>query len=97
MAQLVCRDLALGYENHVVAGHISFTVHAGDSLCILGENDSGKSTLMKTLLGLQKHISGTLETGDGLRSTEIGHLPQQTVAVDALGFGLSTLLGGHRK
>ena len=34
---------------------------------------------MKTILGLQMPISGSILTGDGLRKNEIGYLPQQTV------------------
>ena len=33
---------------------------------------------MKTILGLLKPISGTVETGEGLLPDEIGYLPQQT-------------------
>ena len=33
---------------------------------------------MKTILGLQTPISGSILTGDGLRKNEIGYLPQQT-------------------
>ena len=39
----------------------------------------GKSTLMKTILGLQMPVSGRILMGDGLRKNEIGYLPQQTV------------------
>ncbi len=78
MAQLTCQNLTLGYEGHVVAKDIEFTVNAGDYLCIVGENGSGKSTLMKTILGLQPPLSGTILTGDDLKQTEIGYLPQQT-------------------
>ena len=39
---------------------------------------AGKTTLMKTLLGLRPLSSGALRVGDGLRKNEIGHLPQQT-------------------
>jgi len=80
MAQLVCRNLAVGYDGKVVARDVSFRVDAGDYLCILGENGAGKSTLMKTILGLQPPLGGEIETGDGLRQNEIGYLPQQTAA-----------------
>ena len=80
MAQLVCRDLAVGYDGKAVARDVSFRVDAGDYLCILGENGAGKSTLMKTILGLQPPLGGEIETGDGLRPNEIGYLPQQTAA-----------------
>ena len=59
MAQLTCRDLALGYEGKTVVEHLDFTVEKGDYLCIVGENGSGKSTLMKTLLHLKKPVSYT--------------------------------------
>ncbi len=79
MAQLVCKDLTLGYDNHIVAEHINFTVNKGDYLCIVGENGSGKSTLVKTLLHLKKPLAGSILFGDGLKKTSIGYLPQQTV------------------
>lgn len=80
MAQIVCRNLALGYEKRIVAEEINFSIERGDYLCILGENGSGKSTLVKTLLGLAKPISGEILYGDELSSKEIGYLPQQTLA-----------------
>ena len=73
-----CRDAGLGYENKAIIEHISFEVYNGDYLCVVGENGSGKSTLLKTLLGLVKPLSGTVEFLGGLKSTEIGYLPQQT-------------------
>ena len=79
MAQLNCRELTLGYEGKTVVAGLSFEVNAGDYLCVVGENGSGKSTLMKTILGLKAPMAGRVETGDGLRSSEIGYLPQQTV------------------
>ena len=78
MAQLICKNLVLGYESKIIIKNLSFKVNSGDYLCIVGENGSGKSTLMKAILGLLKPISGTIETGDGLLADEIGYLPQQT-------------------
>ena len=78
MAQLICKDLACGYEQTAVVSNVNFSVGAGDYLCIVGENGSGKSTLVKTLLGLVKPISGSITTDDGLKRNEIGYLPQQT-------------------
>ncbi|MBQ8151344.1 MAG: ATP-binding cassette domain-containing protein, partial [Firmicutes bacterium] len=79
MALLTAKDLVLGYETRIMEEDLKFQVEEGDYLCIAGENGSGKSTLMKTLLGLQSPISGTITTGDGLRPSEIGYLPQQTI------------------
>ena len=78
MAQLTVKDLALGYEGHVIRQNVNFSIDQGDYLCIVGENGSGKSTLMKTMLGLLKPMGGTITFGDGLRNNEVGYLPQQT-------------------
>ena len=78
MAQLVCKNLCLGYDGKEIVSNLNFSVEKGDYLCIVGENGSGKSTLMRTVLGLQKPLSGTVETGDSLKRNEIGYLPQQT-------------------
>lgn len=79
MAQLICEDVTLGYEGRTVTEHLNFEVNAGDYLCIVGENGAGKSTLVKALLGLKTPMSGRITTGDGLKPTEIGYLPQQTL------------------
>ena len=79
MSQLTCDDVSLGYEGRAVTEHLTFTVNAGDYLCVVGENGAGKSTLIKALLGLKAPMSGTIATGDGLKHNEIGYLPQQTV------------------
>lgn len=78
MAQLICRDLCLGYDGREIVHGLNFEIDAGDYLCIVGENGSGKSTLMRTLLGLQQPMSGKVLTGKGLLQKEIGYLPQQT-------------------
>ncbi len=79
MGELICKDLTLGYENNALIENLSFEVKKGDYLCIVGENGTGKSTLMRTILRLQKPMSGSIEYSDGLKSTEIGYLPQQTL------------------
>ena len=78
MAQLICENVSLGYDNKTILSNLSFSVNSGDYLCIVGENGSCKSTLMRTMLGLQKPMSGEISLGDGLKKGEIGYLPQQT-------------------
>ena len=80
MALIDCRDVSLGYENHLVCTNLNFQVNEGDCLCIVGENGSGKSTLMKAMLGLKEPADGHLHFGDGLTAKQIGYLPQQTTA-----------------
>ncbi|MFW5690088.1 MAG: DUF1893 domain-containing protein [Spirochaetota bacterium] len=40
---------------------LSLTVHSGDTLLIRGENGTGKTTLLRALLGLESYAHGTLE------------------------------------
>lgn len=79
MALLTCENVAAGYEGAPVIEGLDFAVERGDYLYIVGENGSGKSTLMKTILGLIRPRMGHVVTGEGLKRTEIGYLPQQTV------------------
>lgn len=79
MPQLECRNLSLGYDSKAIVSDLNFSINKGDYLCIVGENGSGKTTLMKTLLNLHSPLSGSIITGDGLKTNEIGYLPQQTV------------------
>ena len=76
--QIICSDVALGYEDGIVTEGLNFTVSSGDYLCILGENGSGKSTLIKALLGLKPQISGEIKWGKDFSARDIGYLPQQT-------------------
>ena len=78
MAILTCKDLCFAYDGSTVLEGVNFTLNAGNYLCVVGENGSGKSTLMKGLLVLKSPDRGSIEFGDGLKSTEIGYLPQQT-------------------
>ena len=79
MPQLLCQNLAVGYDGKTVVSGLNFEVCAGDYLCIVGENGAGKSTLVKTLMQLQSSLSGSIRFGDGLQKKEIGYLPQQTI------------------
>ena len=79
MEQIICQNLAIGYEGRTLLQDINFSVKEGDYLCIIGENGSGKSTLMRTLLNLQQPIHGKIMFGAGVKKDEIGYLPQQTV------------------
>lgn len=75
-----CEHVDLGYENQDAVINVNMEVCSGDYLCIVGENGSGKSTLIKGLLGLLKPSGGKLTVAEGLKTTGIGYLPQQTAA-----------------
>lgn len=71
------KNLTMNYDRRRVVENVSFTVDEGDYVCIVGENGTGKSTLMKGLLGLLPPESGEIKL-HGLRRNQIGYLPQQT-------------------
>lgn len=79
MSILSCNHATFGYDGRPILKDINFSVGKDTYLCVIGENGAGKSTLIKGILGLIKPMSGRIETGDGLKSNEIGYLPQQTV------------------
>lgn len=80
MALISCKDVSLGYEGKTILNEVNFELNGGEYLFIIGENGAGKSTLIKGLLKLKKPMSGQIVMGDGLKSSEIGYLPQQTIA-----------------
>ncbi len=80
MVELVCENLAIGYDGKKVVDNVNFTVESGDYLYIVGENGAGKSTLMKTVLGLIKPISGSVFLGNDVAHAQIGYVPQQSSA-----------------
>lgn len=76
-----CKDVTLGYENKVVAKNLNFKIDQVDYLCVVGENGTGKSTLIKTLLGLIKPLNGeVIANVQGKNHKGVGYLPQQTQA-----------------
>lgn len=80
MALISCKNASFDYDGNTVVSGLNFEVDTGDYLCVVGENGSGKSTLVKGLLHLKNPQSGEIIYGEGLKSTEIGYLPQQTAA-----------------
>ena len=74
---ITCDNVSFSYENKAAVKNVSFGIEKGDYLCILGENGTGKSTIVKLMLGLLSPDSGTI-TYSGIKNTEIGYLPQTT-------------------
>lgn len=77
---LACENVAFSYENQIVVSDLDFSVEEGDYLCIIWANGTGKSTLMKGMLGLKKPAAGKIVLGEHIRPGQIGYVPQQTPA-----------------
>ncbi len=79
MSQISCRNLSVSYGSKQVLNNISLEINKGDYVSIIGENGTGKTTFIMTLLGLIHPTNGEIKLGDGLKQNEIGYLPQRTV------------------
>jgi iron complex transport system ATP-binding protein len=56
--------LTIGYRDRVVGRGLNVSVSAGEVLALLGPNGGGKTTLLKTLLGLLAPRAGEVRLGD---------------------------------
>ena len=70
---LTAEDLSIGYDTKVLAKDLNFSIHRGDALGIIGGNGTGKSTLIKTLLGNIRELGGEVRWGT---KTNIGYYSQ---------------------
>ena len=75
MSLISFEKVTLGYEGQPVVENLDFSVNAGDYLCVLGQNGSGKTTMMKALLGLLPPMSGKIIKNTA--NNAVGYLPQQ--------------------
>ena len=64
-AMLSTKDLSVGYRNgnriNEVLEHLNVSLYAGELVCLLGANGIGKSTLLRTISGVQPALNGVIE------------------------------------
>ncbi len=74
-----CRGVGFAYSRTKVLEEVSFVLHRGESLCMIGPNGGGKSTLVKLLLGLLEPTEGQVRVLGRKPSevrTAMGYVPQ---------------------
>jgi ATPase subunit of ABC transporter with duplicated ATPase domains len=69
-------DLVIGYDEPL-SSPLNLEMERGQKIVLTGANGIGKSTMLKSILGLIKPLSGDVEQGDYL---EIGYFEQETPA-----------------
>lgn len=100
---LSLRGATLSFGERPLWRGLNLEVKAGEFLAVLGPNGTGKTSLLKTILGQQTLTSGAVEIlGNPVRrgNREIGYIPQQKLldqgtplrARDLVAFGIN----GHR-
>jgi zinc/manganese transport system ATP-binding protein len=100
---LSLRSAMLAFGDRELWRNLNLEVQAGEFLAVLGPNGTGKTSLLKTILGQQKLTAGNIEfLGEpvGRGSRKIGYIPQQKLieqgtplrARDLVAFGVN----GHR-
>jgi len=79
------REVSAGYGGALILHGVSLNVGENEIVTVIGPNGSGKSTLMKTVFGLLKPVSGTVEFGgreitgtapDRVVKLGVGYVPQ---------------------
>ena len=64
-------DLSKSFNNNIVLKNINFQLLEGETLAIIGASGSGKSVLLKNIIGILKPDKGSIEIND----TEMVNLP----------------------
>ena len=68
-------NLSVGYHETLVSG-INLDVHVGEIIAVVGPSGIGKTTILRTVAGLVKPISGKIDCNTPKRGG-IGYIPQK--------------------
>lgn len=68
------KNLVVGYPEKTLTRALNLRMERGDRIVILGQNGAGKTSLVKTILGEIKPLSGSIELGQNLN---IGYFKQE--------------------
>ncbi len=74
MSLVTTNKITVKYGSHTVLRDVSINVKAGEIVTIVGPNGSGKTSLVKTIIGAIEPVSGSLNLKKDLR---IGYIPQR--------------------
>ena len=74
MSLITVSDLSVAYGNSTVLRNVDLTLSAGEIVTIVGPNGSGKTSLLRAVIGATTPSKGTVKLKPGLR---IGYVPQK--------------------
>ena len=78
------RDLVVGFGRQIVLDHLSLDVRKGEIFGLVGASGGGKSVLMRTIIGLIRRRSGTIE----VMGRSIGDAHDRTTQSTAAQWGI---------
>ena len=76
---LILDRLAIGFPTRQLARNLSLILRRGERLGIIGANGTGKTTLLKTILGMERPLDGEARWGTGVN---IGYYDQRLLSID---------------
>lgn len=76
---LILEDLAIGYGEKVLAKDITLTLRRGEKTALMGANGTGKTTLLRTILGEIAPLKGKTKIGNRV---QIGYFSQSYERLD---------------
>ena len=68
------KDLVIGYDRPLTKSPLKLTFERNQKVAIVGANGIGKTTLLKSLLGIIQPLEGEVETGDFI---DLGYFEQE--------------------
>jgi ABC-type Mn2+/Zn2+ transport system ATPase subunit len=71
------RDVDLGYGKKKVLSNLSFAIHQGEFLGIVGPNGSGKTTILRAILGILRPQRGEILSKKNGEQLRMGYVPQR--------------------
>ncbi|MGG1663344.1 ABC transporter ATP-binding protein [Brevibacillus sp. NRS-1366] len=99
---LQVKKLTAGYERTVIIRDIDLEVNHGSIMCLLGRNGVGKSTLLKTIMGVNPKMNGEIKFGEhdleGYKSFQVAksgvaYAPQEAAIFPKLTIEQNLLVG----
>ena len=74
MSLITVKDLSINYGARTVLSRVSLSVEAGEIVTIVGPNGSGKTSLLRAIIGAVKPVLGTVMVGQDVK---LGYVPQR--------------------
>ncbi|MFM8308064.1 MAG: urea ABC transporter ATP-binding subunit UrtE [Microcystis aeruginosa] len=95
-------DLNVYYGESHILRNVDLNIHAGEMVCLIGRNGVGKTTLLKTLMGILKPRAGAIsyeqqnlinKTSDQRARLGLGYVPQGRDIIPRLTVKENLILG----